>query len=64
MPSEDVRELEQRLAKSGQPFEIQLYPEAGHAFMNDTRPEAYREREAGDAWARMVAFLTKQLNGS
>jgi carboxymethylenebutenolidase len=64
VPTEDVRELERRLAKSGQPCEIQLYPEAGHAFMNDTRPEAYREQEARDAWGRMVAFLKRELGAS
>ena len=37
------------------------YPGAGHAFFNDTRPEAYRPAAAADAWARAVAFLHRHL---
>lgn len=62
VPVDDVRELERRLAKSGQETEIVLYPDAGHAFMNDTRPAAYRPDEAADAWRRMVAFLHRHLD--
>ncbi len=61
VPLEDVRALEQRLAESGQPSEIVVYPEAGHAFVNDTRPDAYREADARDAWARMCSFLGERL---
>jgi carboxymethylenebutenolidase len=62
VPVDDVRELERRLEKSGQETEIVLYPDAGHAFMNDTRPAAYRPDEAADAWRRMVAFLHRHLD--
>lgn len=61
IPTQDVRLLEQQLAKSGQSTEIVLYPDAGHAFMNDTRPDAYRPDDAADAWGRMVAFLNREL---
>ena len=60
--SDDVQELERRLARAKHPAEIVVYPEAGHAFMNDTRPEAYRPDAAADAWRRMVEFLTVQLS--
>ena len=61
IPVADVRELERRLAASGQPGEVRLYPKAGHAFMNDTRPEMYRPEAARDAWPRLVAFLRARL---
>jgi len=59
IPVADVRELEERLAKSPHGGEVRLYPGAGHAFMNDTRPEMYRPAAAADAWPRAVAFLRK-----
>lgn len=62
IPEDDVRELERRLARSDRPNEIVRYPEAGHAFMNDTRPEAYRKDDAADAWRRLVAFLKEHLS--
>ena len=61
IPVADVRELEERLAKSGRPAEVRLYEGAGHAFMNDTRPEMYRPDAARDAWPRLVAFLREHL---
>jgi len=40
----------------------EIGPCPGHAFMNDTRPDAYRPENAANAWQLMVAFLTEQLN--
>jgi carboxymethylenebutenolidase len=57
IPLADVRELEERLAKSGRSAEVRIYPGAGHAFLNDTRPELYRPAAAADAWPRLVTFL-------
>jgi carboxymethylenebutenolidase len=61
IPRGDVEALEQRLAVSAQPSDVVVYPGAGHAFLNDTRPEAYRPEVARDAWGRMVAFFRKHL---
>ena len=64
IPVSDVRALEERLAATGQPFEVHLYAGAGHAFMNDTRPDAYRPDAARDAWPRMLSFLHKHLGAA
>lgn len=40
---------------------IQRYPDAGHAFFNDTNPIAYRPADAADAWQRTLAFLEASL---
>jgi carboxymethylenebutenolidase len=61
VPLDDVRELERRAGETGQPVEVIVYPGAGHAFMNDSRPEAYRPEAAADAWQRMLVFLRRQL---
>lgn len=61
IPVAEVRELERRLAASPHPVDVVLYPGAGHAFMNDTRPEMYRPQVAGDAWSRAVAFFRSHL---
>jgi carboxymethylenebutenolidase len=55
VPLADIRKLEGRLKGPAQ--EIKVYEGAGHAFMNDTRPEMYRPEAAADAWTRLVAFL-------
>jgi carboxymethylenebutenolidase len=56
-----VRQLEERLARTPHPSQVVLYPGAGHAFMNDTRPDAYRPAAARDAWPRTVGFLRRHL---
>ncbi len=61
IPVEDVRALEAALEASPQPGEVHLYPGAGHAFLNDTREDAYRPEAAADAWGRLVPFLRKHL---
>jgi carboxymethylenebutenolidase len=61
IPNADVDELEARLARQRQPFEIVRYAGAGHAFLNDTRPAMYRPEAAADAWRRLLAFLRQRL---
>lgn len=45
----------------GVPSEVVVYPGAGHAFFNDTRPEAYHEASARDAWTRTLAHFQAHL---
>ena len=61
IPVSDVRRLEEGLARSPHRGSVVLYPGAGHAFMNDGRPDAYRPDAARDAWPRMLAFLREKL---
>jgi carboxymethylenebutenolidase len=61
IPLSDVRALERELARARAGAEIVVVPGAGHAFMNDTRPEAYRPEAAADAWRRTVQFLRAHL---
>jgi carboxymethylenebutenolidase len=61
IPNADVDELEARLARQRQPFEIVRYEGAGHAFFNDTRPAMYRAAAAADAWRRLLVFLRARL---
>lgn len=60
IPVEQVRELEGILQETGVPFEVFIYPGAGHAFFNDTR-ETYRPGPATDAWTRTLAFFERNL---
>ncbi len=61
IPRGDVDELRGILERAGRAHEIVVYPNAGHAFFNDTRPDAYRPAAAADAWPRALAFLHRHL---
>lgn len=62
IPLSDVQALERALTGARAGAEIVVVPGAGHAFMNDTRPDAYRPEAAADAWRRTVHFLRAQLS--
>jgi carboxymethylenebutenolidase len=53
--------LIQHLTNDGKKFQVQLYPEASHAFMNEQRPEVYREKDSKDAFEKSVAFFQQNL---
>lgn len=61
IPRADVDGLRAILERTGAAHEIHVYPGAGHAFFNDTRPDAYRPAAAADAWPRATAFLHRCL---
>jgi len=56
-----VKQLDQQLAALGKPHEFHTYPNADHAFFNDTRTEVYDAAAAADAWKRTVDFFRTNL---
>jgi carboxymethylenebutenolidase len=40
---------------------VVVYPGAGHAFFNDTRPEVFHREAANDAWRRTLELFGKYL---
>lgn len=58
---QDQDKLDRDLRAAGTTFEKHVYPEADHAFLNEQRPEVYREADARDAWAKIIPFLRLHL---
>ncbi|GAA2086318.1 hypothetical protein GCM10009840_24850 [Pseudolysinimonas kribbensis] len=48
-------------ADAGKDFTATVYPDAGHAFFNDTNPHAFNAADAADAWQKATAFLAAHL---
>ena len=59
---DDAEAFETELRQAGGAVEAHSYRNAGHAFFNDTRPEAYDPEAAKDAWQRALAFLKQHLS--
>jgi carboxymethylenebutenolidase len=55
-------ELRTRLDKAGKSalITMEIFENAGHAFLNDRRPN-YREKAAFELWPKVVAFFKKHL---
>jgi len=60
-PAEGVSALEAALTEAGVSAEMFLYPGAGPAFFDDSRPDAHVEDAARQAWIRTLEFLRKHL---
>lgn len=55
----EVDALRESLLKNGKSAELIRYPEADHAFFNDSRPEVFRRQDAEQAWRATLAFLQR-----
>ena len=55
-----AKELVSKIESAGGKVEAHFY-DTGHAFFNDTRPEAHSEGDAKTAWDRTLAFLGTHL---
>ena len=56
----DAQALVETMKAAGGKVDAHFY-EAGHAFFNDSRPDAYVEAPAKQAWDRTLAFLRDAL---
>lgn len=61
IPASTVNDLEKALEAADIPHEVHTYPNAKHAFFNDTRPEAYNPDAAQDAWQKTLAWFRRYL---
>jgi carboxymethylenebutenolidase len=61
IPLRDVEALREKARARSLPLEVVVYTGAGHAFANETRPEAHRPEAAADAWRRALAFFAREL---
>lgn len=58
-----IAEMRATLDGAAVPNEVVVYPDAGHAFFNDTRARAYNAAAAQDAWRRTLEFFENELGG-
>jgi len=58
---DDVKKFEAQLNQQAKKVEINIYPDAGHAFENPNNKDGYRAGDAADAWNRILKFLASTL---
>lgn len=60
VPAENGHELYAKLLELGKDVELAVYPDADHAFFNDTRPN-YKPEAAADAWSKTLELFRRSL---
>jgi carboxymethylenebutenolidase len=63
IPPSAVEAFEEAMNAAHKSIDVKIYDGAGHAFENPNNKLGYREAAANDAWARMLAFLSRTLKG-
>ncbi|MHB8453583.1 MAG: dienelactone hydrolase family protein [Acidiferrobacterales bacterium] len=58
----DMQTIDAELTRLAKPHEFHSYPAAGHAFMNFTNSERFRETAASASWPRTLDFLARHLH--
>ncbi|HEY8515266.1 MAG TPA: dienelactone hydrolase family protein [Candidatus Binatia bacterium] len=61
IPRADVEAFARDLAHAGKTFDVRIFEGAGHAFVNDRRPDAYRPETARIALRLAIEFLRARL---
>jgi carboxymethylenebutenolidase len=59
---ENILRMRSVLEKARKSFDIRLYPDAPHGFLNDTMPGRYRPEQAKAAWQQIISFLNTVLD--
>lgn len=57
----DASSFAERQRAAGRAADVLVYPNAGHAFYNNDRPEVFRPEAANDAWRRTLAHFGRHL---
>ena len=61
---EDVRTLRDRLERHNKSYEIKIYSDSPHGWLNSTMPPRYLQRESEAAWTHMIGFLERVFAGA
>jgi carboxymethylenebutenolidase len=61
IPVKDVKEFEEALSSRDVETKIIIYPDAGHAFMNENNVKGYKKELTENAWDEIYTFLDKHL---
>ena len=56
-----VQKLKEAFQQYGVHGEVRVYPDADHAFFNDTRHDVYNPAAAQDAWTRALGLFSRTL---
>ena len=63
VPLDNILRMCNVLAQARKSFDVRVYPDAPHGFLNDTMPGRYRQSQTQVAWQQITTFLQSVFNG-
>ncbi|MPZ78079.1 MAG: hypothetical protein GEU77_16335 [Deltaproteobacteria bacterium] len=63
IPMDNIVRMVGVLAKARKSFDVRVYPDAPHGFLNDTMPGRFRSAQAETAWNQITSFLQAAFEG-
>jgi carboxymethylenebutenolidase len=63
VPLDNVLRMANVLASAKKSFDIRIYPDAPHGFLNDTMPGRFRPTQTQAAWKQITSFLKSAFDG-
>jgi carboxymethylenebutenolidase len=64
IPLNNIIRMVDVLATAKKSFDVRVYPDAPHGFLNDTMPGRFRPQPAQAAWNQITTFLKAAFGGS
>ncbi len=64
VPVENILRMCSVLAQAKKSFDVRIYPDAPHGFLNDTMPGRYRQAQSDAAWSQITGFLKSAFDGA
>jgi carboxymethylenebutenolidase len=64
VPLDNLLRMFSSLAQAKKSFDLRIYAEAPHGFLNDTMPGRYRPAQTEAAWNQITSFLQSIFAGS
>jgi carboxymethylenebutenolidase len=59
---ESILRMRNVMENAKRSFDIRIYPDSPHGFLNDTMPGRYRPNQANAAWEQIMTFLGTVLD--
>jgi len=63
IPRDNILRMCTTLAGAKKSFDIRVYPDAPHGFLNDTMPGRFRAAQTEVAWSQITSFLKSVFTG-
>ncbi len=63
IPLDNIARFRSEMEQARKSYQVRIFRDAPHGWLNDTIPSRYRPQQATEAWATLIGFLRSTLGG-